>query len=203
MIEPHLSPCTCRTCHLIFDKSEHQTRCPRCGDILKHRHFNRHHYPLIFLLTAFFFYFPANLFPIMVVEGIRGTTASTIIGGIIIFFKKKMYFIGAVIFLASVLIPLLKMIGLSYLLLNRDYSTISNRRKTKLYHFIEFIGKWSMIDIFVICIFAGLVDMGAMMRIQSGQGANAFLLVVLFTMLAVKFFDPRIMWDKLKDNEND
>ena len=196
-------PCTCRTCHYVFAREQHQSRCPRCGDLLRHRHMRSQSYPLIFLLTAIIFYLPANLYPIMVVETMRGTTASTIVGGIIIFFKNKMFFIGSVIFIASVFIPLLKMIGLSYLLFNRNYTLESNRRKTKFYHFIEFIGKWSMIDIFVICIFAGVVNLGAFMRIQSGQGANAFLLVVLFTMLAAKFFDPRLMWDQLQDKSDD
>lgn len=135
----------------------------------------------------------------MTVESFSGTQSSTILGGIILFFENKMYFIGSVIFLASVFIPLFKIFGLSYLLFNRDYSLASNQRKTRFYHFVEFIGKWSMIDIFVICIFTGVVDLGAVMKIYSGQGANAFLLVVVFTMLSAKFFDPRLMWDKLEE----
>lgn len=192
--------CTCRTCHYIFTVEDHSAHCPRCGDLLRHRQFSSNSYPIIFLITALLFYIPANIYPIMIVESFSGTQASTIVGGIIIFFKSGMYFIGSIILFASVIIPLFKIIGLTYLIYNRDFTLKSNQRKTRLYHVVEFIGKWSMIDIFVICIFSGVVDLGVLMKIQSGEGANAFLLVVLFTMLSAKFFDPRIMWDKLKDN---
>lgn len=149
---------------------------------------------IILLLTALVFYLPANLFPIMVVTAFNRDEPSTIIQGIVLFFQNKMFFIGIVIFLASILIPIFKILAMFYLLWAPHPTLESCRRKTKLFHFVEKIGKWSMIDIFVICVLSGAVDLGSFFKIDSGSGASFFTLVVILTVFATKTFSIQTIW---------
>ena len=192
---------SCPLCHKIVSGSLEEHACPRCQATLRQRKSNSKFLCLIYLITAIIFYLPANIYPIMVVEILNKGNPSTIISGIILFYEEGMYFIGSVILVASVLIPLFKMLGLTYLLFSKSKNDQSRKRKTKLYHIIEFIGKWSMIDIFVICILSGVVDVGVFAKIQSGLGAIFFTAVVILTVLAAKAYDPRLIWDEVQTHE--
>ena len=190
----------CATCRNVIKTSQLKEQCPRCGELAIKRDMKRHKECLVYVLTAAILFIPANLLDIMVITQFNQDQPSTIISGIIDFYNNQNYLIGSIILLASILIPLLKIFGLFFLLLNNNNSKVWAMRKTKLYHIIEVIGKWSMIDIFVICIYAGLVDLGFYINVKSGLGALFFTLVVILTMIAANRYDPRLMWDKVEED---
>lgn len=120
----------------------------------------------------------------------------TIIGGIIALINGNMVPIAMLVLVASILVPLLKLLGISLLLLNVHYRWQSHTKKwTILYRIIAFVGRWSMLDIFMISILVSLVDMGSVAQVIAGPAATAFAAVVVLTMLAAKNFDPRLIWD--------
>jgi paraquat-inducible protein A len=121
----------------------------------------------------------------------------TIIGGIIALIDSGMVPIAMLVLVASILVPLLKIIGISLLLLNVHYRWQGHAKKWAItYRVIAFVGRWSMLDIFMISILVSLVDMGGVAQIIAGSAATAFAAVVVLTMFAAKNFDPRLLWDK-------
>ena len=121
---------------------------------------------------------------------------STIMDGIIYFFKEGSYGIGMVILTASVLVPLFKIIGICLILLSLHFRWKTwLRHKTIMFRFIKFIGRWSMLDIFVIALLTALVDFGFFTTIQAAPAAPFFCMVVIFTMFAAECFDTRLLWD--------
>ncbi|MGH1541063.1 MAG: paraquat-inducible protein A [Arenicella sp.] len=173
--------------------------CPRCGTNLHLRKPNSLQMTLALVLTSMLFYIPANIFPIMTTNVLGSPTDSTIISGVILFLEHGSYFVAFVIFTASIIIPIAKMIVILYLCLSVSKTTKQNHYElTRLYRITEFIGKWSMIDVFVVAVLAALVQVGEVMSIQPGIAASAFACVVLLTMLAAQKFDVRLIWDKLE-----
>jgi paraquat-inducible protein A len=144
--------------------------------------------------AATLLYLPANLLPVLQVESFAGTQKSTIISGVIQFWEDKDYPVAIIIFTASIMIPVLKLLSLFWLTLaaSRGYRPRGN---TRLYRITEIIGRWSMTDIFVVAILVGVVQLGSVMSIAPGAGAVAFAGVVILTMLAAISFDPRLIWD--------
>jgi paraquat-inducible protein A len=128
------------------------------------------------------------------VESFEGTQQSTIVAGVIQFWQDKDYPVAIIIFTASIMIPVLKLIALVWLTIAaaRGYRPRGN---TRLYRITEFIGRWSMTDVFVVAILVGVVQLGSVMSIEPGAGAVAFAGVVILTMLAALSFDPRLIWD--------
>ena len=147
------------------------------------------------MIGAAILYLPANLLPVLDVQSsIKGEQKSTIISGVIQFWQDGDYPVAAIIFTASIMIPILKIISLIWLCL----ATGHGRRPeatTKLYRVTEFIGRWSMVDVFVVAILVGVVQLGSVMTIYPGEGALAFAGVVILTMVAATSFDPRLIWD--------
>lgn len=177
------------------------TICPNCGH--KDRRFTNRsaRLSLVFALTALIFYIPANIFPFMTIELYGKTNSSTIWTGLVSLIDQRSYAIAIVVFLASLLIPILKLMILFYLSaagLNGDRS----RFKMNLYHFVEAIGRWSMLDIFLLAILVAMVKLGHLTTVHPGPGSAMFLLVVIFTMLASAYFDPRLLWEN-KNETND
>lgn len=149
-----------------------------------------------FLLSAYLLYIPANLLPIMVTQSIFGTQHDTILSGVVYLWLSGSHLLSLVVLIASVVVPLLKMMILTLLLLTvRRRSTWRIREQTRLYALVEVIGRWSMLDIFVVALLASLVRAGALATITPGAGALAFAAVVVLTMLASLSFDPRLLWD--------
>jgi len=146
------------------------------------------------LLTAMVFYVIANIYPILEIEKLGHITQNTIIGGVIALWEEGSYPIAVIIFVASVFIPLLKFILILYILINYKKPQIGSKKvdQEKLYHFTEFIGPWSMVDVFVVAILAGVVNMHSV-QIYAGVGATAFVLMVFFTMLSTLSIDHRII----------
>lgn len=194
----------CRRCHQLIQINEQPGKqyCPRCG---KSAYFRQPHavtntWALLF--TAAMLMFPANLYPVMSVTYVGDTTSDTIISGVIRLAETGMMPIAILVFVASVFVPLIKLIGLSFLLLVIQCQwKISRAQATALYRMIVFIGRWSMLDLFMVSILVTLVDLGFVAKVDAGLGATAFALVVITTMFAAHSFDCRLLWDRVEEDE--
>ena len=154
------------------------------------------------LLTAVVFYIPANTFPIMTTHFFGQNEASTIIGGVILLWKSGSYPIAAIVFIASVIIPVAKILVLAWL--NYSVQKQSHRlslQRVKWYRMAEFVGRWSMIDVFVVIILASLIQLGPTMSITPGAATLAFSGLVIVTMLAAMSFEPQLIWNDRKKYE--
>jgi paraquat-inducible protein A len=151
------------------------------------------------VLAALIFYIPANVLPITMTTSMGKVQADTIMSGVIYFMKTGSWGIALVIFIASIFVPLLKLLILSYLLISvQRKSNWRPRDRTRLYRITEVIGRWSMLDIFVITILVALVKLGALAAIEAGPAAVFFAAVVVITIFAAMSFDPRLIWDERK-----
>jgi paraquat-inducible protein A len=156
------------------------------------------------MAAAVVLYIPANVLPIMTVVELGTVTENTIVSGMITFWKTGAYPIAIVIFTASILIPLLKIVSLTWLCLAASGKVkASPALLAKIYWFTELMGRWSMVDIFVVGILVALVQLGNYMTITPGAGALAFAGVVILTMCAAMCFDPKLLWDRLETTEAD
>ena len=173
--------------------------CPRCGTHLHLRKPNSVQRTVALMIAAAVLYIPANMLPIMTVVELGDVTENTIIGGMMTFWRTGAYPIAIVIFTASILIPLLKIVALTWLCLAATGKLHpSPSMLGKIYWFTELLGRWSMVDIFVVGILVALVQLGNYMTITVGPGALAFAGVVVLTMFAAMSFDPRLLWDRLE-----
>ncbi len=169
--------------------------CPRCHETLHLRKTDSLQRTIALTIGAAVLYLPANLLPVMRVESsLKGTNESTIVGGVVQFWQEGDYPVALIIFTASVFIPLVKVLSIIALCIGAR-SGASPRALTRLYRITDRIGRWSMVDVFVVAILVGVVQLGSVMTITAGAGALAFAGVVILTMLAVDSFDPRLIWD--------
>lgn len=190
----------CRTCNKIFDdvrkNSGHTHRCPRCDSPVQPRIPSSISNTWAFVLTGFFLLIPANICPITQVVRFGVGNPDTIMSGVMSLIRNGMLPIAAIIFIASIVVPIFKLTGLAFLLLCIHFKwRFSPFHCTLIYRFISLIGKWSMLDLFMISILAALVDMGAVSSVAPGPGATAFAAVVVVTLFASLSFDPRLIWD--------
>lgn len=187
----------CHICHKLSPITLEGKGCPRCGQTLHIRIPSSISKTWALVLTSAIFLAPANLLPIMRVDFLGIPDRSTIMDGIIYFFQHGSYFIGLIIFTASVLVPLFKIIGLCILLLSTQQCDMRLlQQRAKMFRFITFIGRWSMLDIFVIALLSVLVNFGFFTSIHVAPAATYFCMVVASTMFAVITYDPRILWDR-------
>ena len=192
---------SCHVCCKLVPADEHE--CPRCGHAVHLRTNNSLQRTVALLITASILFIPANVYPIMITEALGSKDVSTILGGVVLLIQLGSIPIAIVIFIASVMIPLSKLAAMYYLVwsvANRPHH--DHRQRTKLYLIAEFIGKWSMIDVFVVAILVALVHLGGLFVITPGIAAYSFAGVVLVTMLAAENFDPRLMWDQLDKTDD-
>ncbi|MGO8920183.1 MAG: paraquat-inducible protein A [Stellaceae bacterium] len=191
----------CETCGLTAPIGERGSACPRCG---AGRHFRKRDSMArswALVITAMILYVPANIFPVMTVISFGSGEPDTILSGVKELLSGGMWPLALLVFFASITVPVLKIVGLMFLLLStRRGSRWRLRDRTVLYRIVEAVGRWSMIDIFMLSILAGLVRLGAIATIEPGVGAIAFCAVVIITMLAATAFDPRLMWDAAGEN---
>jgi len=186
----------CHDCHKLVPATESTGTCPRCGAALHLRKPNSINRTWALVVTAAILSFPANFLPIMRVDFLGTPDLSTIMDGIIYFFKEGSYGIGAVILTASILVPCFKIIGMTLILLSIHFRWQSwLRHKALLFRIIEFIGRWSMLDIFVIALLQVLVHFQNLTTITAAPAAPYFAGVVLATMFAAITFDPRLLWE--------
>lgn len=187
----------CHVCHKVSPVV--QERCPRCGVRLHLRKKDSVSRTLALVVASAVMYIPANLLPIMSFREFGVETKSTIISGLIQFWNMGSYPIAIVIFTASILIPFLKIASLLWLC-GAVKGMIPNSGKFlgKVYWVTELLGRWSMVDIFVVAILVTMVQLGNYMRVTPGPGALAFAGVVILTMFAAMSFDPKLLWDQLQ-----
>lgn len=197
----------CNDCHLVVKRralaAGQPQYCPRCDSRLHARRPDSLNRTWALIATAWIFLFPANLYPVMTVIYFGEGEPDTILSGVIHLAQAGMIPIAILVFVASIAVPMLKLLGLMLLLLTVQRGWKLNKRQcTILYRVIEVIGAWSMLDLFMISILVTLVDLGAVATITAGTGATAFASVVVLTMLAAMTFDPRLIWD-LQEHEHD
>lgn len=184
----------CNLCLNLDDAST--STCSRCEGTLHQRHENSLALTWGYLLVATLFIIPANILPMMVVTALGNDEASTIMQGVFYFFEHGDFGLGAVIFIASVAVPVFKLAVLYYLLLVVHLKQHHKAKfATKLFHLIHMIGKWSMLDIFVVALMVSMVQFQGIASIHTGAAAIAFCATVVFTIIASEKFDPRLMWD--------
>ncbi|EPF18738.1 integral membrane protein, PqiA family [Cedecea davisae DSM 4568] len=195
-IRQGLRSCSC--CTAIVDADT--LVCPRCGT---HGHVRRRHslqWTLALLITSIMLYLPANILPIMITEMLGSKYPSTILAGVILLWSEGSYPVALVIFIASIMVPTLKMIAIAWLCWDaKGHGKRDSERMHLIYEVVEFVGRWSMIDVFVIAVLSALVRMGGLMNIYPALGALMFALVVILTMFAAMTFDPRLSWDRADD----
>jgi paraquat-inducible protein A len=189
----------CHDCGLVCEDARVAAApalCPRCGAGLHRRHPDSIARTWAFLIAAIILYIPANLYPVMYTSLLGNGGASTILRGVIEFWKSGAYGIALVIFIASVAVPCTKFLVLAVLLvMAQRRSNRAVRERAKLYRMIEFIGYWSMLDVMVVAVTSAAVKFGAVGNIEPRIGIFYFGLVVILTMLAAMNFDPRLNWD--------
>ena len=190
----------CHVCGQLSRRPDHagHLRCPRCAAPLHARKPASLSACWALTLAAMILYIPANTLPIMVTASFIGTQQDTILSGVLYLWVSGSWPLAALVFFASVMVPLLKMIALVYLLWTVQRRSVHRlRQRARLYRLLEFVGRWSMLDIYVIVILAALVRFGGLANIEAGPAALAFGAVVVLTMLAALSFDPRLIWDAL------
>lgn len=184
----------CETCQLVNAPGEHH--CVRCGSRLHRRKSNSISRTWALLAAAAVLYVPANVFPVLTLIRLSRGEPSTILGGVVQLAQAGMWPLALLVLFASILVPVLKLVSLTMMLVSVHLRTDWRlRRRTQLYRVVEFIGRWSMIDVFMISILTALVRMGRVASVYPGPGVLAFCSVVILTMLASASFDPRLMWD--------
>lgn len=189
----------CHDCHSLNDSED--KNCYRCDAVLHARTPNSLSIAWAWLLTAAVMIIPANVFPITVINKFGILEPDTIISGVVTLIELDMLPIAIIVFVASVLVPGVKLIGLFYIYLSvRLKPPITQQTITHMFHFIEWIGRWSMLDLFVISLMIVLLDVGQV-SFEAGPATVAFGLVVIATMLSARAFDPRLLWDKLQKHE--
>ncbi len=195
----------CTECHELNPQqtdSDGQA-CSRCGAKVHARRPNSILRTWALLITAAILYIPANVLPIMTVSALGQGSPSTIMSGVIQLVQHGMIPIATVVFVASILVPTFKLVGIALLLFSvQRHQPLSARQRIVMYRFIEFIGRWSMLDIFVIAILVAVVNFGRLASIEANLGAVAFASVVILTMLAAITFDPRLIWDNTESDDD-
>jgi len=189
---------SCRNCHKVFEREDYSDfTCTRCNHKVRHRIKDSLQVSLALTICAILLYIPAMVYPIMEVTKFGITTESTIFEGVISFLEYENYFIAFVIFTASIAIPIIKLAGLIFIFVSIKVNVkMSNSIRVIIFKFIEAIGKWSMIDIYVVALLSSIVQLNEIFNIKGGIAATSFALMVILTMIAAHRFDTRIIWDE-------
>jgi paraquat-inducible protein A len=178
--------------------------CPRCGAPIHSRKPESLARTWALVIAAFIFYIPANFLPMTYSTKLGATQVDTIMSGVIYFIVTGVPHLALIIFVASICVPLIKLVLLTYLLISvQRRSRWRPRERTRFYRILETIGRWSMVDIFAVTIVAALVKVGALASVEIGLGAFFFGAVVILTMLAAMTFDPRLIWDAMENSHDE
>ncbi|WNC66776.1 paraquat-inducible protein A [Thalassotalea nanhaiensis] len=193
----------CHVCKLLVRVEETvDNYCPRCDSKIHMRIYDSLQRCWALTICSLIAFIPANAYPIMTILYFGKGQPDTILSGIILLLKLGMYPIAAIVFIASFVVPLAKIIGLFVLLVSlKNKSKFTKQQRTKMYRYIELFGRWSMLDVFVVALLVALVEIGAVVEVVAGAGATAFGLMVILTIFAANSFDPRLLWDE--ENEED
>jgi len=174
--------------------------CPRCNSKVHYRKHGSIARAWALLISAFIMYIPANTEPMMHTSSLGRESSDTIMSGVLYFLSHGDWPIALVIFSASVLIPILKMIALAYILIMVQRGATTRKiENTRLYFIAEVMGKWSMVDVFVVALLAALIQLGALTNIQPGPAGMAFAAMVILTMFAARALDPKLIWSQAEN----
>lgn len=190
---------SCRSCDLFVRTAPvapgTRAVCPRCGSKISERKPNSLHRTAAFSIAALVLYVPANIYPILRMDFYGAYSESTVWDGCIKLFRDGMWFIATIVFLASIVIPLCKLLGLFFLVVTAK-SMRWKQERTTLYKFIHIVGPWAMLDVFLLAVLVSIVKLEQLATVLPGPGLAAFASVVILTILASMSFDPRLIWDK-------
>ena len=196
---------SCEACHLLSRPADpaEPGYCPRCGEELEFRRHGSIEKTWALLIAAAICYIPANALPVLQTTALGEKEADTILGGVVFLYTSGSWPLALIVLVASVMIPLGKIVALAYLLITVQRGSVANGRdRTKLYRTVEFIGRWSMLDVFVDAFTVALVQLQPLMSVAPGSGVLFFAAVVVLTMLAAESFDPRLIWDAANPHGN-
>jgi paraquat-inducible protein A len=189
----------CPTCGLTLQVGQlpagARADCPRCGSRVSETPRGSLHLTAAFALAALILYVPANLYPILRMHMYGAYSESTVWDGVVSLAQANQWGVAVIVFMASLVIPIFKLLGLLYLVLSTSLGLRSRmKERTRVYRFIDAIGPWSMLDVFLLAVLVALVKLGSIATVLPGPGLVAFALVVVFNMLATQSFDPRMIW---------
>ena len=187
----------CRSCGRVWPETE--SRCHRCGASLVPPDRRSLQRVWAWWFAGLIMYLPANIFPMMSTQtfaGLAGSSESTILEGVVELIHYGNYDIAIIVFVASIVVPIAKFVAIAWLAMVAGRPATHDQAHTRLhiYEVVEFIGRWSMIDVFVVAILSALVQLGFVASIHPGPAAVSFALSVAFTMLSAQSFDPRLIW---------
>ena len=189
---------SCHSCNLVSKATpdHHEAHCARCGSHLHLRKPNSISRAWAYLIASYILYVPANVLPIMHTSSLFGAQSDTIMSGVIYLWTSGSWPLAVIVFIASILVPSAKLLALTFLVASVQRRSVWDPiQRTKMYRIIELVGRWSMLDIYVVAILVALVQLQSLATIKAGFGAVAFGAVVVLTMLAAMEFDPKLIWD--------
>jgi paraquat-inducible protein A len=195
---------SCEGCGLLSRPPPGETdgRCPRCGEELAFRKPASVQRTWAYLIAAAVCYVPANLLPVLTTVTASGRESDTILQGVVLLWSPTGWPLSLIVLFASIMIPSAKILALAYLLISVQRGSLeNNEQRVRLYRVVEFIGRWSMVDVFVDTFTAALVQLQPLMSVEPAIGLFFFAAVVVLTMLAVESFDPRLIWDAASARE--
>lgn len=184
----------CHQCGQVHAQTD--VRCRRCAAVLHSRKPDSLQKVWAWLIAGIITFIPANVYPMLITNTLVENSQSTIIGGVVDLVHYGAYGIATIVFVASIVIPVWKFAAIAYLAISiQRKSTLKTHQRHRLFEAVEFIGRWSMIDVFVVAILSALVQLDAVASINPGIAAANFALSVVFTMLSAQSFDARMIWD--------
>ncbi|MBK5914561.1 paraquat-inducible protein A [Rhodocyclus purpureus] len=190
----------CEVCGRVENAAEHAC-CSRCHAPLHRRKPRSIERSWALLLAAYVLYLPANLLPIMETRSLFGVQRDTILSGVAFLWNSGSWALALIVFVASVVVPLLKLLSLSLILVSVQQRNVQARQCARLYRLLEVIGRWSMLDVYVVAVLVALVQAQSLATIAAGPGVLAFGAVVVLSMMATMAFDPRLIWDAASTHE--
>jgi paraquat-inducible protein A len=194
---------SCESCGLLSRPAPgEEGRCPRCDEVLDFRKPGSLERTWAYLIAAAICYVPANLLPVLTTTTAAGADSDTILQGVVLLWSPTGWPLSLIVLIASIMIPSAKILALAYLLITVQRGSATNyEQRIRLYRMVKFIGRWSMVDVFVDTFTAALVQLQPLMSVEPGPGLFFFAAVVVLTMLAVESFDPRLIWDSASARE--
>jgi paraquat-inducible protein A len=196
---------SCEVCRLLSRPvaAAEPGYCPRCGAGLSWRRHHSIQYTWAFVIAAAICYIPANVLPVLTTATFGSTGSDTIISGVVFLYTSGSWPLALIVLVASVMVPIGKLAALAYLLITVQRGSIaSNRERTRLYRLVSFVGRWSMLDVFVDTFTVALIQLQPLMAVLPGPGVLFFAAVVVLTMLGAESFDPRLIWDSSQERVN-
>lgn len=196
---------SCEACGLLSrpPSGAHEGRCPRCDGVLEFRKANSIQITWAYLIAAAICYVPANVLPVLTTTTAAGAESDTILQGVVLLWSPTGWPLSLIVLFASIMIPSAKILAMAYLLITVQRGSVqNNKQRLRLYRTVEFIGRWSMVDVFVDGFTAALIQLQPLMSVAPAPGLFFFAAVVVLTMLAVESFDRRLIWDAASSRED-